>query len=147
MQRWLLQQGWRGESGPRDVQTSALDAWARRVLERGHRRIGRGARAFAALDSAQRHRLRIALKRQRYAAEFFAQLFPGRAHARYLDVLRRAQESLGQANDAGMARRLLDTDARPELAFAADGLLKYERKAAQAAGRHLDAFLALQPHW
>ena len=126
LQRWLLQRGWRlspnggvspsGESVPeaqRFVQLSPLDAWARRALQKGHRPIVRGARNFGKLAPAQRHALRIAIKRQRYAAEFFQTLFGAhpeghqRRQGRYLDMLRNAQDSLGRANDAHIAWGLL----------------------------------------
>ncbi|MGE5320264.1 MAG: CHAD domain-containing protein [Hyphomicrobiaceae bacterium] len=126
MQRWLLQHGWRlsaeGDLSPsaeavpeaqRFVQLSPLDAWSRRVLQTGHRRIVRGAENFAKLAPRERHALRIAIKRQRYAAEFFQTLYQSRSkrckrrQARYLALLRDAQDSLGRANDAHIATGLL----------------------------------------
>ena len=116
MQRWLLQQGWRAApEAQRFVQLSPLDAWARQALQKGHRPIVRGARKFGKLPPAKRHLLRIAIKRQRYAAEFFQSLFGAqpkghkRRQARYLSVLRTAQDSLGRANDAHVASVLLTT--------------------------------------
>jgi inorganic triphosphatase YgiF len=110
MQRWLLQQGWREvPQAQRVVQQSPLDKWARRALRKGHKRIARGARKFAKLQPAERHALRIAIKRQRYAAEFFQALFSGRRQKRYLKVLRTAQDSLGRINDARIATQLLAT--------------------------------------
>lgn len=119
MQRWLLRHGWRAvpaggaiAEARRFEQLSPLDAWARRALQQGHRRVARGARKFAGLKPVERHALRIAIKRQRYAAEFFQTLFSGHAkatkrQARYLAVLRDAQDSLGRANDAHIAWDLL----------------------------------------
>lgn len=119
MQRWLLRHGWRVASAggavpeaQRFEQLSPLDAWARGALQRGHRRVARGARKFAKLTPAERHALRIAIKRERYAAEFFQALFAGHAkaakrQARYLAVLREAQDSLGRVNDAHIAWALL----------------------------------------
>jgi triphosphatase len=120
MQHWLLQHGWRvsasGEKAPeaqRFEQLSPLEQWARRALKRGHRRVERGARAFAQLQPPERHALRIAIKRQRYAAEFFETLFAGlpdghkRRQAKYLALLRDAQDSLGRANDARIAAELM----------------------------------------
>src|SRR5512139_1621430 len=120
MQHWLLQHGWRvspsGEKAPeaqRFEQLSPLEQWARRALKRGHRRVERGARAFAQLQPPERHALRIAIKRQRYAAEFFQTLFAAlpdghkRRQAKYLALLRDAQDSLGRANDARIAAELM----------------------------------------
>ncbi|MBW8306913.1 MAG: CHAD domain-containing protein [Thiobacillus sp.] len=108
LQRWLLQRGWRdAPEAQRFVQLSPLNKWARRALQKGHRPIARGARDFAQLQAAQRHALRIAIKRQRYAAEFFQTLFARRRQDRYLTVLRDAQDSLGRSNDARVAWDLL----------------------------------------
>src|SRR5262249_27337284 len=55
------------------------------------------------LDAQGRHRLRIAGKKFRYAAEFFADLFPGKSNAkridRMIDVLKDLQDALGTLND------------------------------------------------
>lgn len=131
MQRWLLRHGWRMSSGEGTVsedrrfeQLSPLDAWARHALQQGHRRVARRARKFTKLQPAERHALRIAVKRQRYAAEFFQALFSGHAKAakrqtRYLAVLRAAQDSLGRANDTRIAWDLLTAaPAGPTIDFA-----------------------------
>ncbi|MEW6591259.1 MAG: CYTH and CHAD domain-containing protein [Pseudomonadota bacterium] len=115
MQRWVQAHGWRveadaGDQGARRLaQLDSLDDWARQTLKRGHRRIVRDARAFSRLAPAERHALRIAIKRQRYAAEFFRTLFGGKRAARYLAVLRAAQDSLGRGNDAHVGAELLRT--------------------------------------
>ncbi len=132
MQRWLLQHGWRAApdggtvaEAQRFEQLSPLDKWARRALKRGHRRVERGAQAFAELQPLERHALRIAIKRQRYAAEFFETLFAAhsgrgrRRQTRYLAVLRDAQDSLGRANDARIAAELMAA-APPETGPMAD---------------------------
>ncbi|MFN3544390.1 MAG: CHAD domain-containing protein [Thiobacillus sp.] len=111
MQRWLQQHGWRvgAADTQRMAQLARLDTWACRALKQGHRRVVRGARRFAELQPLERHALRITIKRQRYATEFFQPLFSGRRQARYLEVLRAAQDSLGRANDAHVAWTLLET--------------------------------------
>lgn len=109
-QRWLLQRGWRiAPESNRFVQLSPLRKWARRALQKGHRPIVRGARDFGELQPVQRHALRIAIKRQRYATEFFQALFAGRRQARYLALLREVQDSLGRTNDAHVAWELMTT--------------------------------------
>ena len=145
-QRWLLQRGWRGSpsgqatpEAQRFVQLSPLLAFAQRALRKGQRPVVRGAREFAQLNGAQRHVVRIAIKRQRYAAEFFQALFdePGQKQrqARSLVALRNAQDSLGRARDARVAWELLTAaraDAEPMRSFALGWL------AAQQAGATLD---------
>lgn len=160
VQRWLLLHGWRSGQGAasaaqRFVQLAPLDAWVRRALDKGHRRIVRGARDFGKLTAPQRHALRIAIKRQRYAAEFFQSMFEDRSkggrQVRYLTLLRDVQDSLGRANDAHVASGLLsavERDAGPMAAFALGWLAAAQAEAGggESAGL-LRAFLELKPYW
>jgi inorganic triphosphatase YgiF len=166
MQRWLLQRGWRSHpdghmypsggvvpEAQRLLQLSPLDAWARQALSKGHRAIVRGARGFAGLAPLQRHALRIDIKRQRYAAEFFQPLFGdhGRRQARYLRALRNAQDSLGRANDAHNAWTLLATAgvaAGPMGDFALGWLAACQAEAERAEKpRPIRACQKLAPYW
>ncbi len=152
LQRWLLQRGWRdAPEAQRFVQLSPLKTWARRALQKGHRPIARGARDFAQLQAAQRHALRIAIKRQRYAAEFFQALFARRRQDRYLTVLRDAQDGLGRSNDARVAWDLLaaaNTDTGPMGDFVLGWLAAKQAEAANAesAGMVRD-ILKLKLYW
>mgnify|MGYP002385468193 FL=1 len=108
-QHWLLQHGWRAAAPETRLLQMApqLDA-ARRILKKGHRGIVGRAREFERLSPPERHALRIAMKRQRYAAEFFQGLFKASRQKAYLDLARDIQDSLGRANDAHVALTLLD---------------------------------------
>ena len=158
VQRGLLLHGWRlspsgGEvpDAQRFIQLSQLDRWARQALQRGHRPIARGARIFAQLQPLQRHALRIAIKRQRYAAEFFQTLFAGRRQTSYLAVMRDAQDSLGLANDAHIAFELMKTaqaETGPMGEFVLGWLAAKQAEAAtgESAGL-MRAFLELKTYW
>ena len=158
MQRWLQQRGWRlspsggGVPEPqRFAQLAPLDEWVRRALqERASSHRARRAR-FLPLETLERHALRIAIKRQRYAAEFFQGLFASRRQQPYLDCLRAAQDSLGRSNDARVAWQLL-TDAQVE----ADPMIEFVRgwlaaiqanDTATESVRHLQNFIKLRPYW
>ena len=115
LERWLEKES--GEEGPRLVEFAA-NALAKR--DRKLRRAGKGLD-----DSApdRLHDIRIAAKKARYAAEFFRDLFGGKATRKYLRALRRIQDGLGAMNDANMARRLVG-GVRPgdrEMAALLDG--------------------------
>ncbi len=58
------------------------------------------------LDAGDRHRLRIRLKKLRYAIDFFQSLFKKRAVRKYLKRLSALQDVLGRMNDAAVARSL-----------------------------------------
>lgn len=69
-----------------------LDALSERVLKRGRR--------FGKLAPRELHKLRIAAKQLRYAAEFFAPLFDDPKAGAYRATLARLQDVLGTYNDA-----------------------------------------------
>jgi CHAD domain-containing protein len=78
------------------------------VLARGHKQIRKKGADLSALDEESRHLLRIHIKKQRYAVEFFESLYPRKAVRRYREALRDLQDLLGHYNDAATALRLLD---------------------------------------
>jgi CHAD domain-containing protein len=134
----------------RDRGEVAIEISAAEQLTRRFRKIRKRGKARARLDARRRHRLRIQAKKVRYAAEFFADLFPGRKAARrrrrFLSALETVQDDLGDlndiavhedritaiANEGGRSRRRRSS---PKRAFAA-GLLSGREDA------RLDAVLA-----
>ena len=109
--QWIVRRSWRNEAS-RDglgVLAEPASAMAVRVLARLQRRAFRQGAHFRRLSAAERHELRITLKKLRYAAEFFLPLFsePTQAH-RYLRRLGGLQEALGLDHDAATTQPLLD---------------------------------------
>jgi triphosphatase len=90
----------------RGARNLAARDFARKVLRRRHRSLQRRAAACADDGAEARHALRIAAKKLRYAAEFFAPLFPRRGAAGYAKALAGLQDVLGRGNDAATAARL-----------------------------------------
>lgn len=107
----------------------ALPLFAARTLQSRHRRVRKmaarlhldiaaglepagGARAEArhgrGLPYPELHRLRIAAKKLRYAAEFFESLFRGGRARPYIRALARLQDALGGLNDCAKGGQLLD---------------------------------------
>ena len=80
----------------------------------GHRlhklgeRFESSGRQLDSADAARLHALRIAAKKLRYSAEFFAYWYDERKAAPYLAALGAVQDVLGQINDIAVAHRLLD---------------------------------------
>ena len=77
------------------------------LLERRAATLKKRGKRLAQLDAAGRHRLRIAAKKLRYAAEFFAALYPKRRVRPYVRSLAAMQDVLGGLNDAANLLRLL----------------------------------------
>lgn len=95
--RWVS-----GPAEPHDGAQSAKD-FASKKLRKGAKRLDAQSAAFATLDAAGRHRLRILVKRQRYAVEFLGSLFRAQPVKRHVRRLADAQDALGLANDCANA--------------------------------------------
>jgi inorganic triphosphatase YgiF len=104
--------GWRNDLADRPL--SALlqpaSSLAGRALSRLHRKAMKQGAHFRRLSPEGRHDLRIALKKLRYATEFFDGLFDDdTAMKNYLRCLAKLQAALGHANDATIAQPFLAT--------------------------------------
>ena len=85
-------------------------AFADRVLTRLHRNALKKGMHFRNLPPKSRHQLKIALKKLRYAAEFFQRLYGTmRQQGHTLNVWRDCRATLGHDNDAAMTLPLLST--------------------------------------
>lgn len=82
-------------------------AWARAALDRRYRQVHRLGSRLDELDPAERHALRIAGKKLRYAAECFAGLRP-KAARRFIATLAKVQDALGVLNDMAVTAHLLE---------------------------------------
>jgi len=122
------------------------------------RRIGRD---LDALTDAERHRVRIAVKKLRYTVDFFESLYGSRSgHKRKSEILRacqKLQDSLGALNDLVIRRalfaKLLDakTAGATDRAFAAGRLLGSQEHETPAlkkkAAKAWKAILTAKPFW
>lgn len=109
---WVASAAWR--SGDRDdegmdvLQIPATKV-AQHILTKRHAHVLKAGKGLKGLSIEQRHMLRITLKKARYAAEFFAELYPPKKALPYLKALKSLQESLGHLNDLATAERLMGT--------------------------------------
>jgi triphosphatase len=85
-------------------------ATAAEQLRRRRKKILKGGKRLDALDPQRGHRLRIQIKKQRYAAEFFAAAFPRKKSMRrrkvFVTSLERMQDALGDLNDIMVNKKL-----------------------------------------
>lgn len=104
--------------GPGKLARSAR-AFARPLLQKRHEAlIALGANLEHAAPEA-RHAARLAAKKLRYAAEFFASLYSGKRARAYRRSLAALQEELGAWNDAAVAAHLAGGLTGPESPAAA----------------------------
>jgi CHAD domain-containing protein len=131
--RWLERLPWTQTEMPLAAFGSErLENFRRKVLRRAKLESGKG-----------RHRLRVRIKRLRYACEFFAPCFPPAQVAQYLKVLRALQDLLGDLNDIVVARRLL---RHLDVAIPA-GLAAREKRLISKLGAAWERFEKARPCW
>jgi len=94
-----------------DTHAVSLAEFAGERLSLHARRAQKLASRLPELDAAERHKMRIAFKRLRYALEFFAPLWPEKKLSPYLAALSGLQDELGRLNDHATAEILIDTAA------------------------------------
>jgi len=102
-----------------------LPRTAARMLDRQVRRVKKRGRVAASREGGDLHRLRIALKKLRYTAEFFAPLYSKRKVTRYLKQLRQLQNNLGDLNDVANVRKVVGEVLREKSKKDEDGNLRY----------------------
>ena len=114
------------------------------VLRRRRRKIHHALATLATLAPDERHRLRIAVKKLRYAAEFFATMFATsgeamRAQKSFATALATLQDRLGELNDIASGRDAARTEFpehgdadRTRLAEALDHMLEAQEGTEQA---------------
>ncbi len=89
------------------LQQSDISAFAARALSKRLDDVIAPGSDLSGLDIAALHDIRLHGKRLRYAAEFFAPLFPGGTTRRFLRRMTALQEHLGHINDGAVAASLM----------------------------------------
>jgi len=106
---WLSAESWLTQADP--VERAALEepiaGFAAAVIGRRYDRVRNKGRKLGALSPAALHRLRIAIKKFRYATDFFAGLYEEKSARNALKRLARLQDILGAMNDAATVANLM----------------------------------------
>jgi triphosphatase len=112
LQAQIAQYGWRSGLAADQVQQLELPGRevAVRVLDRLYKRVRRRGENLTELPAAERHELRVALKKLRYGAEFLRPYFRDERGARAFNrEAANLQEVLGALNDVAEAGGVLKT--------------------------------------
>lgn len=139
---------------------------ASNALSRAHRKLLQRGEGFETLSKTERHEVRIALKRLRYALDFFGGVFHDGPKKKFIKTLARLQDDLGRMNDVAVAETMLaqlvgiagnaTEPAAPgipqgQLAFAAGGILGWHRRRAAEIDVELiedwNTFARVRPFW
>lgn len=93
---------------PAEASSGRLEDFGRSLLDHRHAKVGHRGRHLASLDDEQLHRLRIAIKKLRYAATFLRPAFASGTAKAYIDATVRLQGALGAMNDSVVASQMLE---------------------------------------
>ena len=154
--RWITLRGWyeEADAGRQLALAEPLPAFAARMLDQRAKAVKKRGKHFETLDAAHRHEVRKSLKKLRYTADFFRDLYPEKPTKRYLKRLSTLQDAFGHLNDVATAddlsATLVDADA-PRLAEGRGLVLGWYGHAASFADAELVRdwrdFLDAEPFW
>jgi CHAD domain-containing protein len=84
-----------------------LEDFGRTLLEQRHAKVERRGHHLKQLDRERLHKLRIAIKKLRYAATFLRPAFASESAKAYIEATVRLQGALGAMNDRAVASHML----------------------------------------
>lgn len=135
---WLAGRDWldQADESTRLALARPVRDFASDTLEQRHASVRKRGRRLQLLSADELHRLRIAVKKLRYAADFFAGLYDGAQAREALKHLARLQDILGAMNDAAsvasLVRQGFGAKAAATVAEARGILLGWSRGRAEA---------------
>lgn len=148
---WIERAGWRVgvKRKARERLGKPMLDLSRELLAKRYLGVRKAGKGFELLSPAEKHQLRIVLKKQRYAGDFFRSLYPASDVKLFRKPMTRLLDELGHLNDIAVAtantERLVqqasDERERRALADASKKLLDWH----QGHGRVSDE--ALLDHW
>ncbi|MEZ5892764.1 MAG: CHAD domain-containing protein [Parvularculaceae bacterium] len=147
-----MTENWRAESAA--VLSGPARPYTDKKLEKRKRKLETVARRADFADPASLHAVRIALKKLRYAAQFFRGLYDRDASAPFFSAMAALQDVLGDINDAASAQEIANDIAEglgPQSAKAAGFIAGYRcaeaSLRAENAKEAWETFAALSPFW
>jgi len=152
--RWFESDNWCSEDA--QALRQPIETVAPLLLDRCYGQVDKRARNFAEQSAKKRHKLRIALKKLRYAAELLAPLYDAGATKQFTQRLKRLQDDLGDANDVRVGRDIVRDLAAPGhrsvgIAHAGHRILTWHQdriaENEPQLRRHLAELLAAEPFW
>lgn len=102
---WLENERWR--EGAHNSKCIKVLNIATATLTKRHKQLQRSGKHFIHLHPEERHAIRIAAKKLRYAAEFFASLYSSAKSRSFISSLSQLQDCLGVLNDTITTEKLL----------------------------------------
>lgn len=137
--RWFEGRSWFDEASVRsDLLSQPIGEVAPRLLDRHLHKVRKRGKGFRHAGARRRHKLRIALKELRYAAELLGSLFDRQNLQSFGKRVKTLQDNLGYANDVRIGRDLVgelcaQTADKEMIAAAGERVLGWHEHAVRAA--------------
>ncbi|AYG64516.1 inorganic triphosphatase [Rhizobium jaguaris] len=144
---WISAKDWRSDRSGEAMLEAPAREFAAAVFDRFWKKVAKGGRNMIDADDESRHKLRIAAKKLRYSAEFFAPLYnskrEAKRHRRFIAAMESLQDQLGNLNDLVTAPKALAALGLSEVSGAtelssADDKEELLHEAAQAHDEFID---------
>ncbi|WP_342210991.1 inorganic triphosphatase [Mesorhizobium delmotii] len=148
---WISIEGWRTQSDETLHVQSSTD-FASMVFDKFRKKVAKDGDNLIDADDESRHKVRIAAKKLRYAAEFFEPLYNNKTeakrHRRFIKALKDLQDQLGSLNDIATAPDMLAALELSEVAGAKDLYSAEDKsKLLEDAAKAHDAFVNTRRFW
>ena len=157
LRAWLSSQAWRDQSVTAGTTRflEPIGDHCVKFLQDRDRSVRKQGREIANLSEPALHELRLAVKRLRYAVDFFECLYPKKRVKAYRKHLAALQDELGYLNDVAAAETLLrdlgSAEGDPAWAYSGGLTVGWHRHAAvatkQSLHRDMAAFIRTKPFW
>ena len=153
---WIEARGWRSDIATEGLAQLAEPTinFAARMLSGQHAKVLKRGRNFKSLAADERHRVRLAVKKLRYIADFLLPLYGNRKSTRrYSDRLTDLQKDLGSYNDMVTTATLLaglsaEASGSDNAAAAITGWQAHAMLGAEGHVRHAwSDFVKAKPPW
>ncbi len=109
-------EGWLSESSSAQL-LSPIGEHCKSILDRPYRKLVKAGNDLKSLTPAQRHQVRIKLKKLRYTVEFLGGLYKGRNSQPFKKRMAQLQDQFGHLNDVAQTMHLVDALMRPSHDF------------------------------
>jgi CHAD domain-containing protein len=156
-----LLQPWAAKGNGAEAGHGLARDFADEHLAKQHRNVLKRGRKLEELEPADRHKLRVRLKKLRYAADFFACFYKKKDLRPHQKRISELQDLLGHLNDANVARTLIedilaneggrDQSSAAGLAYAGGAVVGWHTEHGAATMKKLTKrwkkFAGLKPFW
>ena len=124
-----------------------IPEFAAKRIDRRWRKIRKAGREVAELEHEARHRVRIDIKKLRYALEFMTDLFDQAREKPFLSAVEKMQDELGYLNDIATARELLGRIPGLDRGGIPEPTPEEEKEHLARAQRAFAAIVEVGPYW